>query len=140
MRGLTDEIVSVNLKDKLTCSLKRIFENTCQTKLHPRIVCWTCKGLGHYSRDCEVNNVSSKLNLWKGWIKRVNPYNWVINWFCMSVLFLTLSQMCQLLRCGRGSLNHKIWAPLIIGYTKEYNCDLLWIVFIKHRFGEWNPY
>ena len=40
----------------LTTSVDPLFKKIGS---HPRIVCWTCKGLGHYSRDCERNKCKS---------------------------------------------------------------------------------
>lgn len=36
---------------------KKQIESTCQSQSHPQIVCWICKGLGHCSRDYEVNKL-----------------------------------------------------------------------------------
>ena len=35
--------------------------STCQTESYPQIVCWTCKGLGHFSKDCELNKFKFKV-------------------------------------------------------------------------------
>ena len=29
---------------------KKPIESVCQTESHPQIMCWTCNGMGHYSR------------------------------------------------------------------------------------------
>jgi hypothetical protein len=49
---------------------KRI-ESTCQKETRPQIVCWTCKGLGHYSRDCAENKTKSKSKIVKRWKSKV---------------------------------------------------------------------
>jgi hypothetical protein len=50
---------------------KKQIESACQTESRPQIVCRNCKGLGHYSRDCEVKTLKSKTKSVEGWKSKV---------------------------------------------------------------------
>ena len=47
-------------------------ESVCQTGSRPQIMCRTCKGLGHYSMDCEVDNLKSKAKIVEKWQSKVS--------------------------------------------------------------------
>ena len=49
-------------------------DSTYQTKSHPQIVCWTCKGLWHYLGDCEVNRLESRAKIGKRWKSKVSTH------------------------------------------------------------------
>ena len=51
---------------------KKRIESACQTGSCPHIVCRTCKGLGHYSRDCAVNKLQSKAKIVEMWKSKVS--------------------------------------------------------------------
>ena len=51
---------------------KKRIESVCQTESRPQIVCWTCKGLGHYSKDCELNKLKSKVKSVERWKSKVS--------------------------------------------------------------------
>ena len=51
---------------------KKPIESACQTESRPQIVCQTCKGLGHYSRDCEVSKFKSKAKFVGRWQPKVS--------------------------------------------------------------------
>ena len=51
---------------------KKQIESACQTESCPQIVCRTCKGLGHYSRDCEVSKLKSTAKVVGRWQSKVS--------------------------------------------------------------------
>ena len=51
---------------------KKQIESACQTKSRSQIVCRTCKGLGHYSRDCEVSKLKSTSKFVGRWQSKVS--------------------------------------------------------------------
>jgi len=50
--GAVEGIVKRVLEKELKTLVNKIIR---QKKPHPRVVCWTCKCQGHYSRDCKKN-------------------------------------------------------------------------------------
>ena len=76
-----EEAVEKIVKEICKCQLKPLVDlsvekkqslNTCQQEAYPQIVCWTCKGLGHYSKDCELNKLKTKVKSVERWKSKVS--------------------------------------------------------------------
>ena len=67
---------------------KHQFEGICQQKISHRIMCWTCKCLGHFSKDCKV---------YRDWVSFINH-----NFIKTLSIFLDFSRNLVLqMECGR---------------------------------------
>ena len=79
--GGFEEVIEKIVKGICKCQLEPLADlsvekkqslNFSQQGTYPQIVCWTCKGLGHYSKDCELNKLKFKVKSEEGWKSKIS--------------------------------------------------------------------